>query len=103
MGLLANMAPLLTPPRGCAFADVSVGAWMLMLDMKEYDDRRLCTRTCGNATIAAYPIDLCPGLCNPVVDMLRYFNDPNCHTRTIPRPHRQLPMYPSSIELDEDW
>ena len=57
--------------------DVTVGAWMLALDMKHYDDRRLCLPACGRAGIAVMDIPH-PGLEHVRERMLELDSTPEC-------------------------
>jgi hypothetical protein len=75
---------------------------MLLFNVKEYDDRRLCTRSCMPLTIGSYPIPTCQGLCNPVVDMLKWHNNPNCSTPTFPRTRTSLPILRPAVKLNDD-
>jgi len=81
--------------------DVTVGGWMMMLDLKEYDDRRLCTPGCNPISIGVYPIDRCAGLCDPVRNLPYLHGHPNCQTPTIPHPHHQLPNYKPLVDMEE--
>ena len=57
--------------------DVTVGAWMLALDMKHYDDRRLCLSACGTAGIAVMDMPH-PGLKHVHKRMLELDSTPEC-------------------------
>ncbi|KAI8103077.1 hypothetical protein M9434_005862 [Picochlorum sp. BPE23] len=57
--------------------DVTVGAWMLALDMKHYDDRRLCLSACGHAGVAVMDMPH-PGLKHVHKRMLELDSTPEC-------------------------
>ncbi|CAA7036856.1 unnamed protein product [Microthlaspi erraticum] len=45
--------------------DVSVGSWMLAMDVHHEDNRALCDPRCSPKSIAVWDIPKCSGLCNP--------------------------------------
>jgi galactosylxylosylprotein 3-beta-galactosyltransferase len=55
------------PPGAMRFfanEDVTVGAWMLALNVRHLDDRRLCQTACNEAAVAVYDMPQCAGLCD---------------------------------------
>lgn len=44
--------------------DVTVGSWMLAMNMRHYDDRRMCETECSEASLAVYDMPQCAGLCD---------------------------------------
>lgn len=62
------------------FADVTVGGWMLAMNVTHLDDRRLCERECGDATLAVYDIPECAGLCDAPQKLPELHRDPKCRT-----------------------
>lgn len=55
--------------RYLANEDVTVGMWMLALEMKHFDDRRMCQNMCGSSGVGLFDIPT-PGLI-PVVERMR--------------------------------
>ncbi|KFK32543.1 hypothetical protein AALP_AA6G256600 [Arabis alpina] len=45
--------------------DVSIGSWMLAMDVHHEDNRALCDPHCSPKSIAVWDIPKCSGLCNP--------------------------------------
>ena len=62
-------------------ADVTLGAWMLALDVNHFDDRRLCDPWCTPSSLAVYNIPECSGLCNPVDDLLHLYAQEDCRSQ----------------------
>ena len=62
-------------------ADVTLGAWMLALDVNHFDDRRLCDPWCTPSSLAVYNIPECAGLCNPVDDLLHLHAQEDCRSQ----------------------
>lgn len=58
--------------------DVTVGAWMLALNVVHDDDRRLCDKSCKETTIAMYDMPTCSGLCNATAALPVLHNSPAC-------------------------
>jgi hypothetical protein len=57
--------------------DVTIGAWMFALDIKHYDDRRLCVQACDASGIAVYDVPH-PGLTPVVARMLELHESEGC-------------------------
>ncbi|KAJ4903033.1 hypothetical protein Rs2_16984 [Raphanus sativus] len=45
--------------------DVTIGSWMLAMDVHHEDNRALCEPRCSPKSIAVWDIPKCSGLCNP--------------------------------------
>ncbi|GJZ91427.1 probable beta-1,3-galactosyltransferase 14 [Tanacetum coccineum] len=50
--------------------DVTIGAWMLAMNVKHENNRQLCQPECTDTSIAVWDIPKCSGLCNPEKKML---------------------------------
>ena len=61
-------------------ADVTIGSWMLAMNVTHLDDRRLCEEKCGPATVAVYDIPKCAGLCNAPQKLPVLHKMPACRT-----------------------
>lgn len=72
--------------------DAAIGIWMLASNAVFYDDWRLCSVTCNNATVAVYDLNW-QGL--PVSFWPRVDANPDCHVRPPwPLPyHRAIPQH----------
>ncbi|CAL1370476.1 unnamed protein product [Linum trigynum] len=44
--------------------DVTIGSWMLAMDVKHEDNRAICDPRCTSTSIAVWDIPKCSGLCN---------------------------------------
>eukprot|EP00884_Botryococcus_braunii_P006697 jgi/Botrbrau1/16028/Bobra.7_2s0003.1 len=77
--------------------DVTIGAWMLALNVTHYDDRRLCERDCSPSSVAVFDMPKCAGLCQPITGMAKLFKDPACQGNSIPLSEADLPLQPSII------
>ncbi|GAB4819945.1 hypothetical protein N2152v2_006991 [Parachlorella kessleri] len=65
--------------------DVTVGSWMLALNVTHFDDRRLCETSCSQSSLAVYDIPGCAGLCNPVRQLPLLHNSSQCRMPTLTR------------------
>lgn len=77
--------------RHLASEDTMMGAWMLSLNVKHFDDRRLCTMQCLPVTVGTSPLDI---IGKPTVS--------SCHqhcdiSSTLPPNFSQLPLLPPRI------
>ena len=63
--------------RHLANEDVTVGLWMLALDMTHYDDRRLCMKKCTEDTLAVFDMPY-PGLVPAETRMYEVHEEPKC-------------------------
>ncbi|GLT48612.1 hypothetical protein SLA2020_222270 [Shorea laevis] len=45
--------------------DVTIGAWMLAMNVNHEDNKQLCEAECTPSSIAVWDIPKCSGLCNP--------------------------------------
>ena len=78
--------------------DVTVGAWMLALDMVHYDDRRLCDTGCSETSIAVYDMPQCTGLCEPAARLKELHASPACHTAAT-QDDGTVPLVPVAIDF----
>lgn len=85
--------------RMLANEDTTLGLWMLALNMTHYDDRRLCSPACTNASVAVYDYPRCAGLCAPADDLPRLHASPECQAPAL-GPGGALPMLPSAVVFD---
>ncbi|XP_050364896.1 probable beta-1,3-galactosyltransferase 12 [Argentina anserina] len=49
--------------------DVTIGSWMLSMNVHHEDNRLLCDPRCSPGSIAVWDIPKCSGLCNPALRM----------------------------------
>jgi len=70
--------------------DVTIGVWMVVLNVTFYDDPRLCTPLCSPYTIAQYNAD-CQGVCDPT-DMLDLHRTSSCRSAALQPSWNRLPM-----------
>ncbi|XP_059657041.1 probable beta-1,3-galactosyltransferase 12 [Cornus florida] len=49
--------------------DVTIGSWMLAMNVHHEDNRAICDPRCTSTSIAVWDIPKCSGLCNPVTKM----------------------------------
>ncbi|XP_058095625.1 probable beta-1,3-galactosyltransferase 14 isoform X2 [Magnolia sinica] len=62
--------PVFTDPKLKCFRmfsneDVTIGSWMLAMNVDHEDNRALCAPDCSESSIAVWDIPACSGLCNP--------------------------------------
>lgn len=50
--------------------DVTIGAWMLAMNVNHENNQDLCSPDCTASSVAVWDIPKCSGLCNPEVKML---------------------------------
>ncbi|XP_073287208.1 probable beta-1,3-galactosyltransferase 13 [Primulina huaijiensis] len=58
--------------------DVTIGSWMLAMNVSHEDNRRLCAAECSPSSIAVWDIPKCSGLCNPEKKMLELHSKDIC-------------------------
>ncbi|XP_020577297.1 probable beta-1,3-galactosyltransferase 14 [Phalaenopsis equestris] len=58
--------------------DVTLGAWMLAMNVNHEDNRALCSPNCTPSSIAVWDIPKCSGLCNPEQMMLELHRKETC-------------------------
>ncbi|XP_058776671.1 probable beta-1,3-galactosyltransferase 14 [Vicia villosa] len=64
--------------------DVTLGAWMLAMNVNHEDARELCAPECTLTSIAVWDIPKCSGLCNPEQRMLELHQMDTCiHSPTM--------------------
>ncbi|OVA09205.1 Glycosyl transferase [Macleaya cordata] len=58
--------------------DVTIGAWMLAMNVNHEDNRALCEPECTPTSVAVWDIPTCSGLCNPEKKLLELHQKENC-------------------------
>lgn len=58
--------------------DVTIGAWMLAMNVNHENHKTLCERECSPYSIAVWDIPKCSGLCNPEKRMLELHKIKSC-------------------------
>ncbi|KAE8723482.1 putative beta-1,3-galactosyltransferase 14 [Hibiscus syriacus] len=58
--------------------DVTIGAWMLAMNVNHEDSRTLCEPECTASSVAVWDIPKCSGLCNPETKMLELHQIDTC-------------------------
>uniref|UniRef100_A0A6N2NHW6 Hexosyltransferase n=1 Tax=Salix viminalis TaxID=40686 RepID=A0A6N2NHW6_SALVM len=58
--------------------DVTIGAWMLAMNVNHEDNRALCSPECTPSSIAVWDIPKCSGLCNPEARLLELHQQESC-------------------------
>ncbi|XP_022717259.1 probable beta-1,3-galactosyltransferase 14 isoform X1 [Durio zibethinus] len=65
--------------------DVTIGAWMLAMNVNHEDNRALCEPECTPTSIAVWDIPKCSGLCNPETKLLELHQKDTCfNSPTLP-------------------
>ncbi|PWA80190.1 ATPase, AAA-type, core [Artemisia annua] len=65
--------------------DVTIGAWMLAMNVNHEDDRQLCQPECTAKSVAVWDIPKCSGLCHPEKKMLELHKLESCaNSPTLP-------------------
>ncbi|GBG76833.1 hypothetical protein CBR_g23049 [Chara braunii] len=64
--------------RMLANEDVTVGLWMLTMNVQYEDERRLCHSSCAPDSIAVWDMPTCAGLCNPAKSMPEIHRNETC-------------------------
>ncbi|KAG8386405.1 hypothetical protein BUALT_Bualt03G0145400 [Buddleja alternifolia] len=65
--------------------DVTIGSWMLAMNVNHEDNRKLCEAECTSSSIAVWDIPKCSGLCNPEKKMLELHGKDICSkSSTLP-------------------
>nr|XP_043626795.1 probable beta-1,3-galactosyltransferase 14 [Erigeron canadensis] len=65
--------------------DVTIGAWMLAMNVNHEDNRQLCQSECTASFISVWDIPKCSGLCNPEKKMLELHKMESCaNSPTLP-------------------
>lgn len=62
--------------------DVTIGAWMLAMNVNHENNLELCARECTSTSIAVWDIPRCSGLCNPEERMLELHKMEACSGST---------------------
>ncbi|KAF2612838.1 hypothetical protein F2Q70_00010002 [Brassica cretica] len=58
--------------------DVTIGAWMLAMNVNHENHKTLCEPECSPSSIAVWDIPKCSGLCNPEKRMLELHKRESC-------------------------
>ncbi|XP_057531290.1 probable beta-1,3-galactosyltransferase 14 [Amaranthus tricolor] len=58
--------------------DVTIGAWMLAMNVHHENNLELCSKECTETSIAVWDIPKCSGLCNPETRMVELHNMDAC-------------------------
>ncbi|KAJ1441678.1 Glycosyl transferase, family 31 [Sesbania bispinosa] len=58
--------------------DVTIGAWMLAMNVNHENNHELCAPECTSTSIAVWDIPKCSGLCNPEKRMLELHQMDSC-------------------------
>ncbi|KAH7861400.1 hypothetical protein Vadar_025626 [Vaccinium darrowii] len=58
--------------------DVTIGAWMLAMNVNHENNRQLCESECTPSFIAVWDIPKCSGLCNPEKQLLELHQKESC-------------------------
>ncbi|XP_042434265.1 probable beta-1,3-galactosyltransferase 14 [Zingiber officinale] len=58
--------------------DVTIGSWMLAMNVNHENNLALCEPDCSSSSIAVWDIPRCSGLCNPEVKMLQLHKKEIC-------------------------
>ncbi|KOM43456.1 hypothetical protein LR48_Vigan05g106000 [Vigna angularis] len=58
--------------------DVTIGAWMLAMNVNHENSRELCAPECTSTSIVVWDIPKCSGLCNPEKRMLELHQQESC-------------------------
>ncbi|CAH8358287.1 unnamed protein product [Eruca vesicaria subsp. sativa] len=58
--------------------DVTIGAWMLAMNVNHENHKTLCEPDCSPSSIAVWDIPKCSGLCNPEKRMLELHKKESC-------------------------
>lgn len=96
-GMLARKDP--STMRLFANEDVTIGSWMLSMNVKHFDERRLCERSCSATSIAVFDFPTCAGLCDAAEQMPKLHESYACRTRATSL-FGNLPMLPQLLKFD---
>ncbi|KAM1101390.1 hypothetical protein ACFX13_007889 [Malus domestica] len=58
--------------------DVTIGAWMLAMNVNQENNKALCSQHCTSSSIAVWDIPKCSGLCNPETKLLELHQQDSC-------------------------
>ncbi|KAJ0500554.1 putative galactosylxylosylprotein 3-beta-galactosyltransferase [Helianthus annuus] len=76
--LSADVVASLVAFRMFSNEDVTIGAWMLAMNVTHENNRQLCQPECTATSIAVWDIPKCSGLCNPEKKMLELHQTKIC-------------------------
>ncbi|XP_039025701.1 probable beta-1,3-galactosyltransferase 14, partial [Hibiscus syriacus] len=63
--------------------DVTIGAWMLEMNVNHEHNRNLCETSCSSTSIAVWDLPKCSGLCNPEAQLLELQRQEICSNSSI--------------------
>ncbi|KAL5565073.1 hypothetical protein UlMin_028237 [Ulmus minor] len=58
--------------------DVTIGSWMLAMNVKHENNQALCSPDCTSTSVAVWDIPKCSGLCNPEARLLELHQKESC-------------------------
>ncbi|KAI8552464.1 hypothetical protein RHMOL_Rhmol06G0268800 [Rhododendron molle] len=58
--------------------DVTIGAWMLAMNVNHENNQHLCESECTSSFISVWDIPKCSGLCNPEKQLLELHQKESC-------------------------
>ena len=93
--MLASVEPSLL--RFFANEDVTVGSWMLAMQVQHFDDRRLCETKCSATSLAVFDFPQCAGLCDAAKRLPELHAMKECHSSS--NENGEVPMLPSIINF----
>ncbi|KAM1808286.1 hypothetical protein ACFX11_031188 [Malus domestica] len=73
-----NFAYLVDIFRMFSNEDVTIGAWMLAMNVNHENNKALCSQECTPSSIAVWDIPKCSGLCNPEAKLLELHQMDSC-------------------------
>ncbi|KAM7490539.1 hypothetical protein LguiA_033460 [Lonicera macranthoides] len=76
--LSAEVVASIAIARNNSNEDVTIGSWMLAMNVHHEDNRAICDPRCTHTSIAVWDIPKCSGLCNPAVRMKELHNITMC-------------------------
>lgn len=74
------------------YEDVTIGAWMLAMNVKHEDNRAMCDSTCTPTSIAVWDSKKCSGTCNIADKIMQLHNTTLCS---------KSPTLPPEVEEEE--
>ncbi|KAK8622661.1 hypothetical protein V6N13_117567 [Hibiscus sabdariffa] len=63
--------------------DVTIGAWMLAMNVNHEHNRNLCETSCSKTSIAVWDLPKCSGLCNPEAKLLELHQQEICSNSSM--------------------
>ncbi|KAK9828752.1 hypothetical protein WJX72_001925 [[Myrmecia] bisecta] len=81
--------------------DVTLGSWMLAMNITFRDERRLCENDCTATSIAVYDMPKCAGLCNPAEQLVRLHTSEACQAPPLDPATNTLPELPPIFQFSK--